>query len=363
MVNDDSAAPVDTVLPWLIEPLREALATQRGHALLLHGPQGVGQFEMALLLAQAWLCDAPAQADGRLLPACGRCVSCRLIRAHSHPDLMVLMPEAVRSSLGWGTDDASGEGAAGEVDGTGKRKPSKDIRVAEVRSIVTFAHTTAARDRGKVVVVFPAEAMNTVAANALLKILEEPPGRLRFVLAGANVDALLPTIRSRCQSLRLALPDTAVASAWLASQGVAQPEVLLAATGGQPQDALDWFRDGLDARTWLSLPAQLARGDAAGVQGWPLPRVVDTLFKVCHDAMRAAAGGTPRYFPPGAVAGEVSMTALGHWYRELGRIARHAEHPWQPGLSVQWLVAQAKMALQTPQSAANRAPPFDKLGS
>lgn len=350
------AAAASVPLPWLAAPLRHALATQRGHALLLHGPQGVGQFEMALLLAQTWLCDAPvADAEGQLQHPCSVCTSCRLLSARTHPDLMVLIPEAMRGMLGWGADDVSGDGASADADTSGKRKPSKDIRVAEVRRIVAFAQTTAARQRGKVVVVYPAEAMNTIAANALLKILEEPPGVLRFVLAGSHADTLLPTIRSRCQSLPLALPEASVAAAWLQGQGVAPAEVLLAAAGGQPQEALSWCREGLDARTWLSLPEQLRRGDAAGLSGWPLPRVVDALFKVCHDAMRVAVGGAPRYFPAGAISGRPTIEALSHWYRELGRVARHAEHAWQVALTVEMLVLQARTALNPGKSVAQAA--------
>lgn len=269
---------------------------------------------------------------------------------------MVLVPEALREALGWNVDEAGEEGGSGKSDAAGKRKPSKDIRVEEVRKIVSFAQTTAARSRGKVVVVFPAERMNGISANALLKTLEEPPGNLRFVLAGASADALLPTIRSRCQTLRLGLPDPAVATAWLHAHGVTQPEVLLAAAGGQPEEALSWFREGLDARAWLALPEQLARGDITGLPAWPLSRVIDMLFKVCHDAMRAAVGAAPRYFPHDLMNGRASIEALSGWYRELGRVARHAEHPWQAALTIELLVLQAKTALAVPNSTVGRTP-------
>ena len=349
-MTDNAAAP----LPWLAEPLREALATQRAHALLVHGAQGVGQFELAMTLAQAWLCEGLASEEGAGRP-CGHCASCRLVRARSHPDLLVLVPEAMREALGWNVDDSAEEGnpaGSGKGESSGKRKPSKDIRVEEVRRIVSFSQTTAAREHGKVVVVYPAERMNGISANALLKTLEEPPGNLRFVLAGASADALLPTIRSRCQTLQLGLPDAAVAAGWLESQGVTLPEVLLAAAGGQPEEALSWFREGLDAAAWLALPEKLARGDAAGLPAWPLPRVIDMLFKVCHDAMRAAVGATPRYFPPRSIDARASIHALTRWYHELCRIARHAEHPWQVALTVELLVSQAQTALAVPKSTS-----------
>ncbi len=348
VVTADVAPP--PALPWLHAPLREALRTRHGHALLVHGPQGVGQFELAHSLAQAWLCEL-ADAASPMPRPCGVCAGCRLVRARSHPDLMVLVPEALREAMGWNSDDAGEQGGSGPPgDNTGKRKPSKDIRVEEVRRVVAFSQNTAARGRGKVVVIFPAERMNAIAANALLKTLEEPPGDLRFVLAGAATDALLPTLRSRCQSLMLELPNTEVACAWLSSHGVPQAEVLLAAAGGQPEQALSWHREGVDAGAWLALPGQLVRGDAAGLAGWPLVRVIDGLFKLCHDAMRVAAGAEPRYFPAHVMGHGASISALSDWHRELARVALHAEHPWQPALTIDVLAAQARVALSASKS-------------
>lgn len=326
-------------LPWLEAPLTQALATQRAHALLIHGPQGVGQWELTLTLAQAWLCEAQAGVIQR--KPCGVCASCRLVQAHSHPDLLVLLPEALREPLGWGSQDD--DGASEEK--AGKRKPSKDIRVDEVRQAISFAQTTSARGHGKVVVIHPAERMNGVSANALLKTLEEPPGDAKLLLSCAAPDALLPTIRSRCQAVSLTLPDPAVAVPWLAGHAVAQPEVMLAATGGQPQDVLEWVQEGIDAKLWTALPRQLSRGEVGTLATWPLPRVVDMLQKLCHDAMRVAAGGTPRYFPASCLPSAPLLESLTAWSRELGRMARQAEHPWNAGLLVESLTLQARAAL------------------
>jgi DNA polymerase-3 subunit delta' len=265
------------------------------------------------------------------------------VQARSHPDLLVLLPEALREPLGWAaSDDGESEEKAG------KRKPSKDVRVDEIRRAIAFAQTTSSRGRGKMVVIHPAERMNGVSANALLKTLEEPPGDARLLLSCAAPDALLPTIRSRCQALPLRLPDAALASRWLAEQSVAQPEVMLAATGGQPQEVLDWLNDGIDAKQWLALPRQLARGEAGTLAAWPLPRVVDMLQKLCHDAMCVAAGSAPRYFPAGALPKPSGLQALSAWARTLALSARQAEHPWNAGLMVESLTQQARMALGTP---------------
>lgn len=338
MVSNAGVTAAAAPLPWLEAPLREALATRRGHALLIHGPQGVGQFDLALTLAQAWLCEGGEAAER----PCGGCASCTLVRARSHPDLMVLLPEALRESLGF---DAGGDDDAGGDEKPGKRKPSKDIRVDEIRRAIGFAQTTSARGRGKVIVIHPAERMNPIAANALLKTLEEPPGAARLLLGCAAPDVLLPTIRSRCQPLPLALPDTALATAWLAEHSVARADVMLAAAGGQPQDALAWVQDGIDAKQWLALPLQIARGEVGTLASWPLPRVIEMLQKLCHDAMRLAAGGEPRYFPASALPPPARLESLSAWALELARTAEFAEHPFNAGLMVESLTDRARCAL------------------
>ncbi len=336
MVGPDAALP----LPWMQPWLEAALGSQRGHAVLIHGPQGIGQWQLSIVLAQAWLCEA---GEGPRRP-CGHCASCRMVQARSHPDLLVLVPESQQATLGWAPAESEGEA----VEGGGKRQPSKEIRVEAVRSAVAFAQTTAARDAGKVVVLHPAERMNGIAANALLKTLEEPAGTARFVLSCAAPEALLPTIRSRCQAFALPLPPAELAADWLASQGVAQAPVVLAAAGGQPMDALDWVREGLEAGSWLQLPALMQRGNPSQLSGWPLPRVVDALQKLCHDAMAANVGAEPRYFPAETLPRATDLARLLAWSRELLRASRQAEHPLNAGLAIEALVTQARRALAEP---------------
>ena len=342
MVGTDGSLP----LPWLAPVLAQTLRSQQAHALLLQGPQGVGQFELAMTLAQAWLCEA---GQGAARP-CGVCASCRLVQAHSHPDLLVLMPEALQQALGWGATDAD-EAAASER--ATKTKPSQEIKVEAVRRAVAFAQTTSARGRLKVVVLHPAERMNGISANTLLKTLEEPAGDARFVLSCAAPEALLPTIRSRCQAVTMTLPPTAAAIEWLVTQGVKDAAVLLAATGGQPQEALAWSQEGVDAALWTRLPGLVAQGQSPALSAWPLPRVVDALQKLCHDAACLAAGAAPRYFPPASLRPGASGAALIAWMRELDRIARRAEHPWNAGLVIESLVQQGQRALA---GAARAAP-------
>jgi DNA polymerase III subunit delta' len=125
--------------PWLATQ-RDALLAQRGHAWLLHGPSGLGQYEIALSLAQAWLCEAPGKASTDA--ACGQCPSCHMIATHAHTDLVVLMPESLMLDYGWPLS----EKAQKEIDDK-SRKPSKEIRVEAMRDAIEFAQLTSGRGR------------------------------------------------------------------------------------------------------------------------------------------------------------------------------------------------------------------------
>jgi DNA polymerase-3 subunit delta' len=261
------------------------------------------------------------------------------VQAHLHPDLLVLLPESLRREHDWllALDKAEVE--------EGKRKPSRQIRIDEVRFLIDWSTKTSGRGRGKVAVLHPAEALNLQAASALLKTLEEPPAGTRLLLTCTDPQALLATMRSRCQHLRLPPPGADVALGWLAGQGVAQGQVLLQACDGRPLEALALARSGVDAPTWAALPQAVAEGRAAALAGWPLPRALDALQKICHDALASAVGGAGRYFPAPVASGPPQLQALLGWADELGRVAQHADHPWHEGLLVEALVALGARAL------------------
>lgn len=330
--------PPAAALPWLAPTLARALAMPHAHALLLHGAEGDGLFECATALVRAWLCEA---TDGPR--PCGHCGACRLLDGGLHPDLHLLLPEALRQQLGLQAADA---GESGEAEGgaKAKRKPSRQIRIDEVRAAIDWVATTSSRGRAKVVLVHPAEAMNLQSANALLKTLEEPPRGARLLLTATEPALLLPTVRSRCQVVRLAPPDAATARDWLLAQGLTQPDVLLAACSQRPLDALAMAAAGIDAARWAALPAAVLGRQATALAGWTVPRIVDTLQKICHDGLAMATGGTPRFFPPPALPRPVSAAALAAWSRDLARLARQAEHPWNEGLLLDALLVRAAAA-------------------
>ena len=330
---------IQSLAPWIARQL-QALLAQRGHAWLLQGPSGLGQFELALALVRAWLCDQPG-VEG----ACGQCPSCHGIDVHTHPDLVVLMPETEMLARGWPLP----EKAQAEIDDK-KRKPSRDIRVDAMREAIEFAQRTSGRGRGKAVLVYPAERMNAVTANALLKTLEEPPGDMRFVLATDAAHQLLPTIRSRCLSHTLVWPEADEVRPWLAAQGVAgeQAAAMLHAAGGRPAEALA-LAEGKDAaRRWSQLPQALARGEPGALADLPLPEAVARLQKLCHDLLAVQVGAAPRFFDAADLPRQpLPLLALTRWWQQLAQSARTAEHPLNAGLATEFLVSSARQVLNS----------------
>ena len=350
------SSPTSALAPWLQTQLTRLLL-QRGHAWLLSGPSGLGQFELALALAKAWLCESPTDSG-----ACGVCGSCHAVDVHTHADLCMLLPETLSLELGWPLDEKTQD----DLDSK-KRKPSKEIKVDAARVAVSFTQFTRSRGTTKVVLVFPAERMNGITANTLLKTLEEPPGAVKFVLATEAAHQLLPTIRSRCLGHTMVWPDFDDALAWLqavsrtAGEGdkkaikqatLAELQTLLVAAGGRPADALGWIRSGqasLIAQSWQALPKAMARGDASALADWAPAEAVDALQKLCHDMWVVKAGAQPRFFNPAdlppATGNNASASALSAWARELATTARTVEHPYNAGLMLESLASRAKMAL------------------
>ena len=331
LVGPDGGLP----LPWLA-PTLSAADAQRGHALLVVAAPGDGALALLRTLAQAGLCEGTV-IGGR---PCGQCAACRLVQAGTHPDLKLLLPGVLLLAHGQASEE--------EVTRQGKRKPSKWILIDDVRDTLAWVATTRSRSRGKIIVLHPAEALQGPSANALLKALEEPPAGVRWLLSCSDPERLLPTVRSRCQSLLMPSPDSATAAAWLQGQGVAEPTALLAACAGRPLDALALHADGVDAKAWAALPAALARGQAAAWAGWPLPRTLDALQKLCHDLLVQTTGAAPRYFPAASLpAARGGVAPLLAWAAELNRVARQVEHPWNESLLVEALVSRGREALTT----------------
>lgn len=205
----------------------EAYTTGRlHHGWLLSGPRGVGKATLAWRIAR-FLLTQPPPGDGGLFGAPPAPESldtdpahpvARRIHAGSEPGVFVLKrgPNDRETAL------------------------SADIRVDEVRKLKGFLHLSSAEGGRRVVIVDAADEMNNQAANALLKLLEEPPAGVTFLLLAHQPARLLPTIRSRCRDLRLATlssPDMAEALAQAGAE-TADPAALAALSGGSVGEAI-----------------------------------------------------------------------------------------------------------------------------
>lgn len=197
---------------WQVGPWKEFVSNVRNsrlpHALLLTGYQGIGAEHLAVAMGQYLLCQSPMDSI-----ACGRCKSCLLLASSSHPDLVQVSPEEV----------------------------GKQIKVDDIRALGDFVSKTAQQGARKVVVIEPVEALNINASNALLKNLEEPAGDTIFILVSSSLSQVIPTIRSRCAKVPLALPSRKLAIEWLEGVGIESPSDLLQVVNGAPLKAKEWY--------------------------------------------------------------------------------------------------------------------------
>ncbi|MDC7699170.1 DNA polymerase III subunit delta' [Vogesella indigofera] len=290
------------------------------NAWLLSGPAGIGKREFAQEVARSLLCEAP-QADHH---ACGQCQACHWFAAGNHPDLRVLTPHG---------DDEEAE------DGKEAKAPKRKlpvIKIDGVRNVIEFAHLSAHRGGRRVVIVEPAEALNPAAANALLKVLEEPPAEVVFLLVSDAPQRLLPTIKSRCRQFPLSLPSPSQALAWVNEQGVADAAAELAFHGGMPlfeHDAAEaalrkQFVSGL---TECSMGSVLSLADAVDKQKVALELPLRWLGKWLHDLAALRLGGAVRYFPAQQAAMQrllprLNIHVLMDCQRELTALAPYGQH-------------------------------------
>lgn len=187
--------------------LQNALRRERvAHAYLFAGPEGVGKSTAALLFAQALNCER--KGDGSSPDACGECRSCRLIARGNHPDVRVITRE---------TDEQGRQRAEIVLDQL-RQDPNKPPRLP--RPLIQDALLRPALGRRKVYLLDPADRMRAEAANALLKLIEEPPPEVVLVLVTSQPAALLPTILSRCQRVGFQLVGTAAIEQRLVALGV-----------------------------------------------------------------------------------------------------------------------------------------------
>ena len=175
---------------WAIELLDHGIQTHKlSHAYLFVGPNQVGKRTLGKALAQAILCTED-QAP------CGTCRSCQLIERGRHPDVQVVASDGDR------------------------------IKIEAIREMQHLVALSPVEGPYRIILIPDFDRATTSAANALLKTLEEPPSTVVLVLTATNVEALLPTIVSRCQIVPLRLLPGAEIRAALISRGIPGPTIL-----------------------------------------------------------------------------------------------------------------------------------------
>lgn len=308
------------------------------HALLFVGPAGVGKRELAEALAARLLCDAP-RPDGH---ACDHCEPCQWRLTGNHPDLIRVVPAADAAAA---ATEAEAEAPARE---TTAKAASAQIVIEQIRDLQAALNITGHHGSRRVVVLDPAEAMNLFTANALLKLLEEPPTGCVFLLVSSAPRRLLPTIRSRCQQWHFARPSEAELAHWKAHAD-RDTQALLALGGGMPLAAerlaqagggallARFVRDigGLQAADVLRLAGQweawLKAKDTAAA-GFGLPELSDWMQRWVSDLAAVRLGGRVRFFPAqesvlAALASRMSVAAASGCYNELAQIHKVSRHP------------------------------------
>jgi DNA polymerase-3 subunit delta' len=308
-----AAAEGDFLAAWAEDRLH--------HGWLLRGPRGIGKATLAYRIARALIADGPVGGDGlfggepprvpKTLDMPADCPVAARMRAQSEPRLMVL-----RRSL------------------NDKGKLRTQISVDDVRGVRRFLGLSAADGGWRAVIVDPADEMNTNAANALLKMLEEPPARTALLLVSHAPAALLPTIRSRCRSLDLRPLGAADLAAALAQAGapVAEAEAgaLTELAGGSVGEALR-----LSAGGGVALYARLVAMMGGGRR---VER--DALMRLADDV---AGRGAETVFE---MAGRLILTLI-------GRLARHgALGPADGGAALPGEAALMRAVARSPAQAA-----------
>jgi DNA polymerase-3 subunit delta' len=305
-----------------------ALAERLPHALLLHGAPGVGKLALAERFAQLLVCEGRAQA----LDPCGKCDGCRWFVAGSHPDIRYLEPESM------GRFAAVAE--EGDEPKAKEGKPSSQIKIEQARALGDFVHVVSHRGGQRVAIIHPAEDMNTATANSLLKNLEEPPAGAVFLLVSHRPARLLPTIRSRCVSVPVPLPESKAAAAWLGAQGLKNPERWLAYAGGAPQRALE-YATGERGTVIERILQGIASGDRSALgdvrNREELEPLAEVLQKMALDRAFAILAGRSKY-GGGAASGDARAWLA--YARQTGRLRTLARHPLNPKLFAAEMLAE-----------------------
>lgn len=326
--------------------LAGALAAGRlPSSLLFHGPPGVGKQRLALWLGQLLLCVRASSQD-----PCGECQPCRMVVRLEHPDLHWFFPLArPKGAAGDRLGEALEEARAAEL-AARRAEPLRattadgmaGIYLAHVHVLLRSAHSRPAMGRRKVFIIGDAEALvpqeaSPEAANALLKLLEEPPADTTVILTAADPAVLLPTIRSRLLPVRVRPLSASAVERFL--------EAYAGASSGHARRAARLAQGSL-GRALGFLPHKNEAGPLEDIRTAARALLEAALARSAAPRMAAALAESPAG-ARGAFSDTLEDLTL--WLRDLAAAAAGAEEVLINADATDWLHA---MSDQNPNAAA-----------
>lgn len=334
--------------PWQTEIAQQWLANKDrfAHAWLIYGQEGIGKLNFCLAAAKALLCENSQQGL-----ACGHCQSCHWMELGNHLDYRLVLPDALKESLGLNAEENATESSE-------ETKLSNEIRIEQIRQLEDFMTVSTLRGGYRVIVLGPAESLNAASSNAILKILEEPAKNTVFLIFTHAIQKVLPTILSRCRRLPLPIPAQDLSLPWLKEKGVADAELWLAASSGAPLKALQqsespfepvsyWLKDFVHSLAQAQLPDMddfVARLEKVPNKDW-----INSLQCLVTDLTLIKQQLAPRFFAALSddlerIAARANMTKIVQLHPYLIEQQRLASHPLSPKLFIHSTLQRVMLA-------------------
>lgn len=333
-------AVATTLLDWQQSTWQHlhAMRERMPHALLLYGQSGIGKLNFAQVISKRLLCKSP-DLNG---VACDTCQSCHWFDEGSHPDFRVVSPEEEQVA----TENTKK-----------KAKINQNITVAQVRGLSDFVNLTSHHDKGyRIVLIQPAEAMNLAAANALLKMLEEPAQNAIFILVSHQRQRLLPTILSRCHQVSMPIPTVEQSMNWLGSQNIGHAAELLAYYASAPLKVVEASVEYAGLQECWKLLAQGSQISPAVLATKLLAHSADSgmlvLQKWLFDIVLIQNTGQIRYHMSQmkalqALASRVNLNALFALQKKVEALRKLATHPLNHELQLEVLLLEYSKLFST----------------
>ncbi len=251
----------DHIPNWL-EHHRQQLICDTGSlpaGLMLLGPTGSGKLSLGLNLCAILFCEKPDGGE-----SCGKCSGCQSFSAGTHPDFHLITTEKNVDTLDKSLQGYASRYLQQKEKRSTSRKSGQQIGVDQIRSVIERLSTHAYMGGERIVLIAPADALNTNSANALLKILEEPHAGCRFILLCSGRDKLPATVFSRVTVFNVSPPPIDEAANWLLDNGVPQQYTyqLVSLAAGAPLLAHRYFLEGWCDKIpiWEKVIYQLGNG-------------------------------------------------------------------------------------------------------